>query len=143
MNNLLNEVLKVQTGSTAANAAVLLTRLGIGALMLPHGIAKVKKLFSPGPIQFFSTFGLSEKKSLILAAAIEIFFSVCLLLGFGTRLAAFALAGTMMVAAFYTLRAAPFAKKELPLLYLLVYASLVLAGSGEYSLDFLLFGPAH
>jgi putative oxidoreductase len=41
----------------------------------------------------------------------------------------------MMVAAFMAHGADPFAKKELALLYLLIYVTILVTGSGKYSLD--------
>ncbi len=65
-------------------------------------------------------------------------FSILILIGFGTRLAAIPLIITMAVAAFLIHSADPFGKQEMAILYLVVYVVLLIAGSGRYSLDSLL-----
>jgi len=139
MIEFLNPILGVNQSATNIDVALLVLRITIGMLMLNHGIPKIKKLISPEPIHFFKTFGLSEKNSLITAAFVEIFFSTCIILGFGTPITVIPLLFTMITAAFYTLRSQPFDKKELPILYLLTYITLFLCGSGKFSLDYIIF----
>jgi putative oxidoreductase len=45
---------------------------------------------------------------------------------------------TMSVAAFVAHGADPFGKKELALLYLVIYLFLLFAGSGKFSIDYLI-----
>jgi len=140
MIDFLIELFGVNRSAATIDVALLVLRVAIGMLMLNHGIPKVKKLLSQEPIQFFSTFGLSEKNSLIAAAFVEVFFSILLILGLGTRLAVIPLLLTMVIAAFHTLKAFPFDKKEVPILFLLIYTAILLGGSGMFSLDYLIFG---
>lgn len=116
---------------------LLLLRIVSAGLMLTHGIPKLRKLFS-GNIQFPPIFGLSPKSSLALTVFSEVLCSSLLLFGLGTRLAVIPLAITMLVAVFYVHLADPIAKKELGLLYLSLYITLFIAGSGKYSADYLL-----
>lgn len=136
----LKNIFGINQSAATIDVALLILRVAIGMLMLRHGIPKIKKLLSPEPIHFFKTFGLSEKQSLTAAAFVEVFFSVCLILGLGTQLAVLPLLFTMLIAAFYTLKSQPFDTKELPVLFLLVYITLFLSGSGKFSLDYLIFG---
>ncbi|MDX8339868.1 DoxX family protein [Draconibacterium sp. IB214405] len=138
--DLLKNISGINQSAATIDVALLVLRITIGILMLNHGIPKVKKLLSSEPIQFFSTFGLSEKNSLIAAAFVEVFFSFLLIVGLGTRLAAIPLLLTMVIAAFHTLKAFPFDKKEVPILFLLIYIALLLGGSGKFSLDYIIFG---
>lgn len=115
--------------------ALLVARFAFGVLMLSHGIPKMQMLFSGDPIQFPAVFGMSAELSLTLAVFAEVFCSLLILIGFGTRLAAVPLIITMLVAVFSIHAADVFAKKELAVLYLAGYVVLFVAGSGKYSID--------
>jgi putative oxidoreductase len=120
------------------NTALLLIRIGIGALMLVHGLPKMANLFSEGPVQFASVFGLSAEISLGMAVFAEVLCSIFLIVGFGTRLATIPLIVTMLVAVFYIHAVDSFNKQELGIHYLLAYVLLLITGAGKYSLDHLL-----
>lgn len=115
--------------------ALLLVRLTVGAFMLTHGIPKLEKLLGAEPITFGDPLGVTEPISLGLAVFGEVVCSALLILGLFTRLAAFALAFTMFVAAFLAQSGAPFGKRELALMYLLIYVAILFVGPGRYSLD--------
>jgi len=138
--DILNNIFGVNQSATSINVALLILRVAVGFLMLKHGIPKIKMLLSPEPIHFFKTFGLSERNSLITAAFVEVFFSTCLILGLGTQITVLPLMGTMIIAAFYTLKSMPYDKKELPILFLLIYITILLSGAGKFSLDYMIFG---
>ncbi|MCW3789438.1 DoxX family protein [Plebeiibacterium sediminum] len=140
MIDFLTDLLEINQSATNIYVALLVLRVVIGVLMLKHGIPKIKKLLSPEPIHFFKTFGLSERNSLVVAAFVEVFFSTLLILGLGTRVAVLPLLGTMVIAAFYTLKSEPYDKKELPILFMLIYITILVSGSGMFSLDYLIFG---
>lgn len=118
--------------------ALFVARITIALLMLTHGIPKMQMLFSGDPIQFPPVFGMSAGLSLALTVFAEVFCSILILVGFGTRLASVPLIITMLVAVFSIHAADVFAKKELAVLYLAVYVILFIAGSGKYSIDYLL-----
>lgn len=115
--------------------ASLIMRLGIGSLMLTHGLPKFAKLFADEPIVFASVFGMSQPVSLGLAVFAEVLCSLMIILGIGTRLAIIPLAITMAVAAFYIHGADPFAKQEMAILYLVGLVALFIVGPGKYSVD--------
>ncbi len=115
--------------------ALLFLRIGIGGLMLTHGIPKLMMLFGGEPITFGDPIGLGAEASLTLAVFAEFICSILIIIGLGTRLAAIPLALTMAVAFFIVHAADPFQRKELALLYLIVFLFLFLTGSGKYSLD--------
>jgi putative oxidoreductase len=140
MMDFLNDLLGKGQGAAFIDVALLVLRVTIGILMLKHGIPKIRKLLSPEPIHFFETFGLSERNSLIAAAFVEVFFSSLLILGLGTRIAVIPLLGTMLIAVFYTLKSHTFDKKEVPILFLLIYITIFFSGSGKFSLDYMIFG---
>ncbi|MEL7589185.1 MAG: DoxX family protein [Prolixibacteraceae bacterium] len=125
---------------TGTNAYVqdlwlLILRVGIGASMLTHGIPKLQMLMAGGDIAFADPFGIGDFWTLVLAVFAEVFCSGLLILGFLTRLAAVPLSVTMGVAFFMIHSADPFGKKEMALLYLLIYLTLLVLGGGNFSLD--------
>ncbi|HEX6849221.1 MAG TPA: DoxX family protein [Chitinophagaceae bacterium] len=115
--------------------ALLVGRIAIAVLMLLHGVPKLLVLISGDPVQFPSVFGMRAELSLALAVFAEVFCSMLILVGFGTRLAVVPLIITMLVAVFSIHAADVFAKKELAVLYLSAYVVFLLAGSGKYSVD--------
>ncbi|SIT83278.1 DoxX family protein [Pontibacter indicus] len=134
----MKKLFNVHQSANSIDVALLLTRVGIAALMLVHGWPKLGMLLSGDPVQFPALFGLSATAVLALAVFSEVVCSLLILLGLGTRLASIPLIITMVVAVFVVHAADPFAKQELGLLYLLPYIGLLLTGSGRYSLDYLL-----
>lgn len=133
----MKKILSVNNTSNTTDLALLIARVGIAALMLTHGIPKLLMLFSGAPVQFPPVMGMSAELSLSLTVFAEVFCSVFILAGFATRLAVVPLAITMLVAVFLILGADPLKVKEPALQYLLVYIVLAVAGSGKYSLDYL------
>ncbi len=134
----MKKILNVHDYSNTTSLALLTARVGISVLMLTHGIPKLMMLFSGSPIQFPSVFGMSPELSLGLTVFAEVFCSILIVAGLATRLATVPLLITMLVAATIIHAADPFAAKELALMYLLAYIVLLFAGSGKYSIDFLL-----
>lgn len=134
----MKKIFSVNKATTSTDIALLVARLGIAALMLTHGIPKMMMLFSGSPVQFPPVMGMSAELSLGLTVFAEVICSVMLLAGFATRLAAIPLIITMLVAVLLIHGADPLAKQEPALQYLLVYVVLLFAGSGKYSIDYLL-----
>lgn len=117
---------------------LLLTRIAVAAFMLTHGYPKLMKLLAGGEIQFADPFGLGMTFSLVLVVFAEFFCSILVGFGIGTRLATIPLIITMSVAAFIAHEADPFGKKEMALLYLVIYVFLLFTGSGRFSVDYLI-----
>lgn len=111
-------------------------RIGAGALMLTHGTPKVIKLFGSEEIVFSDPFGLGMGTTLALAVFAEFICSILIILGLGTRFAAIPLMATMFTAAFVVHFADPFQRKEMAILYLLVFTVLLITGAGKHSLDY-------
>jgi putative oxidoreductase len=131
-------LLSTRTNSSYNDLALLVARIAIAVLMLSHGLPKMQLLFSGDPVQFPSVFGMGAGLSLALAVFAEVFCSILILVGFGTRLASIPLIITMLIAVLSIHAADVFAKKELGLFYLAGYVVLFVAGSGKYSVDQLL-----
>ena len=136
----MKKIINVSKAATTTDIGLLVARLGIAALMLTHGIPKMIMLFSGAPVQFPPVMGLSAELSLGLAVFAEVFCSVLILVGFATRVATIPLIITMLVAVLLIHGADPLAKQEPALQYLLVYVVLLFAGSGKFSIDYLLQG---
>ena len=88
--------------------------------------------------KFGDPIGLGPAFSLVLAVGAEVFCSILIGIGLGTRLAAIPLGITMFVAAFISHGPDPFRQKEMAILYLLFYITLLVIGSRKYSIDYLL-----
>jgi putative oxidoreductase len=129
--------LKVSDNRSSTDIGILIARITIGLMMLSHGLPKMMMLFSGGPVQFVPVFGMSATFSLGLAVFGEVFCSILLIIGLGTRLAAIPLVIVMLVALIAVLPN-DFTKQEPAVHYLLVYVVLLLTGAGKYSLDYLL-----
>jgi putative oxidoreductase len=103
--------------------------------MLSHGIPKFLKLISGEEIQFIDFLGIGQTASMVLSVFAEFICSLLILFGFVTRIAAFSLIINMSVAVFVAHAQDPFQKKELALLYLVIYITIVIIGAGKYSID--------
>ena len=118
----------------AVHLSLLLLRVAVAALMLTHGWPKLSKVLA-GDMQFGDPIGLGPGPSLILVAFAEGICSLLILIGAGTRLASIPLIINFIVVFFIVHGNDPFGKRELPLLYLILYIILLIMGSGKYSVD--------
>lgn len=116
---------------------LVVVRMGVGMLMLTHGFPKFVRLLE-GNLNFGDPIGLGSTPSFLLVVFSEVFCSLLLILGLGTRLATIPLIISSFVAAFVAHADDPFGKKEMLILYILVYFTLLVMGSGKYSLDALI-----
>lgn len=116
------------------NLWLLVLRIGVSALMLTHGLPKLMRILD-GNMQFGDPLGIGATASLILATFAEAFCSILIILGLATRAATVPLIITMATAAFIVHANDPFTRQEMPLLYLLIYITLLVAGPGKYSVD--------
>lgn len=121
--------------NTQVDVVLLLLRIGVGAMMLVHGLPKLELLMAGGEIQFPVVMGMNPTLSLILAVFAEFFCSILLILGLTTRFATIPLMITMLVAVFVIHANDPFANQELGLHYLLAYLALLILGAGKFSVD--------
>jgi putative oxidoreductase len=134
----MKQLFQTKTNEDLLNIIVLIVRLAVAALMITHGLPKLNKLLAGGEIQFADPFGLGQVMSLVLVVFAEFFCSILIGIGLGTRLASIPLIITMLVAAFIAHAADPIGKKELALLYLVIYLFLLVTGSRKFSVDYLI-----
>lgn len=134
----MNKIFSTTINKQQLDIILLVLRLAVGAFMLTHGTGKFENLFSGEEIKFGDPIGLGKTTSLTLTVFAEFFCSILIILGLATRLAVIPLLIAMVTAAFVVHATHGFAKQEMALLYLLVYATLFVTGSGKYSLDWLI-----
>lgn len=139
----MNKLFSTTINKQQLDIILLMLRVAVGAFMLTHGIGKFENLFSGDEIKFGDPIGLGTTTSLALTVFAEFFCSILIILGLATRLAVIPLIITMVTAAFVIHATHGFAKQEMALLYLIVYATLFVTGSGKYSLDWLLSRKTH
>jgi putative oxidoreductase len=112
---------------------IFILRLFAGSLMLfLHGIDKFQNA-SIYAAQFPDPLGLGSALSLYLVIFAELLCSVLIITGTFVRLATIPLIITMSVAVFIVHAADPISKIELPILYLGIYLTLLVSGSGCYA----------
>lgn len=134
------KLLGPRTNDTLLNLWLLIFRVAAGSFMLTHGIPKLMTLVKGGPITFMDPFGLGDTVTFILVVFAEFLCSVLVVLGIGTRLATIPLIITMSVAAFHAHAADPFGKKEMALLYLIIFITILVLGGGRFEAGKLLRG---
>lgn len=114
---------------------LLILRLAAGLTMaFQHGIGKLQNLIN-GNLQFADPIGIGVTTSLFLAGMAEFFCAIAVSLGILTRLMSIPVAFTMLVAAFIVHANDPFERKELAVLYLAIFFTMILTGAGRYSFD--------
>ncbi len=139
MKKILKKLFYIGEVSPTISIGLFILRVTVGVFMMTHGLGKLKMLVGPGEIQFADPIGIGLELSLILAVFAEFFCSILLILGLGTRLAAFPLWFTMFVAGVIVHSADPFGVKEMAFLYGTIYTVLLFTGPGKFSLDYLIY----
>ena len=124
----------------SADWAALLLRIAFCGLMFYNHARMKLLLFSENPESFPDPLGIGGTLSYYLVVFAEAVCAVLVLLGLFTRFALIPLIVTMLVAALRVNWDNPLTDKELPLLYLTVYAAIFLLGPGRYSVDGVWFG---
>ena len=124
-----------EQGSWTSLGLLFLRVLSGGMMLLGHGWAKLAG-FAEIAAKFPDPLGLgSSTFSLGLAVFAEALCAAAVIVGFATRLAAIPLVVTMLVAAFVVHGDDPWVKKELALLYVVPFLTLVFTGAGKFSFD--------
>lgn len=117
------------------SAGLLILRLGAAGLLLyGHGWTKLMQ-FSEQAEKFADPIGVGPTASFALVVFAEVLCSLLVILGLATRLAAIPVIIFLTVAFFIQHAADPFAKKELALVYLVPFLTILFTGGGGFSLD--------
>ena len=118
---------------------LLILRLGIGGLMIPHGWSKLNRLIeglgAAEGVKFYDWLGLGSTASLCLTVVGELVAPILVLIGWKSRWGAALMAITMGVAAFMVHWEDPLSDKEHALLFFFPALVLALMGPGKWSLD--------
>ncbi|WOD42677.1 DoxX family protein [Hwangdonia lutea] len=140
MNRITKNFFHPGTYTNKISLVLLTLRLVVGIFMLTHGLGKFERMFGDAPIQFADPLGVGATASLALIVFSEVFCSILIIIGLGTRLAAIPLFITMLVAALIVHSTDGFGRQELPLMYAAIYTTIAVLGAGKYSLDYLIAG---
>lgn len=127
-----------------SSVGLLVLRLGAGGYMMSHGWGKVGMVFRGEFMDKFDPIGLGPHLSLVGAATGEFLCALLVLVGAGTRFAAGVVVFTMLIAAFVVHANDPWtmgagASKEPALLFAIMFATLIFAGAGKFSIDGLIW----
>jgi putative oxidoreductase len=115
--------------------ALLIARVGAGALLIyGHGWGKLMH-FGERLGSFSDPIGLGSPVSFTLVVFAEVFCAIAVAIGLFTRVASIPLIIFFAVAAFVQHAHDPFNRRELPMLYGIVYLALALTGPGRFSID--------
>jgi putative oxidoreductase len=116
------------------NLSMFLLRLGLGALMIPHGHDKLIN-FAKYKGDFMNFLGMGGTISLALTVFAEFFCSIFLVMGLFTRFTVIPLIITMLVVIFKAHNAEIFGDGEHGALFLIGYIVILLCGPGRASVD--------
>lgn len=134
MNQLLKTFMSTRAVATmSGSTGLLILRVGVALLMMTHGFGKMSNFSTMSAV--FDPIGLGGKLSLSLVIFAEFFCSIALLLGLLTRLAVIPLIINMLVVVFVAHGSDPLAVKELAVMYLVIYVTILFTGPGKYSMD--------
>jgi len=121
--------------SPATSFGLLALRVGAGlALALTHGLPKLIR-FPELSQKFSDPLHIGHDRSLMLAIFAELACSLLVAIGFATRFASAVLVILFSVIVTMVLHGRPFADRELPLLFGLIYLCLTFTGPGAYAVD--------
>ncbi|MBS0031519.1 DoxX family protein [Chitinophaga sp. 22321] len=124
------------TGYTngAVSFSMLVLRVVFGGLILLHGWPKLIN-FTAKMNSFPDPLGVGHKISLGMTVFAEVFCAVLLIVGLLSRLATIPLIICMSVIVFIINGAKPVDEKEMAILFLAGFVTLLFAGPGKFSLD--------
>ena len=114
--------------------AILFLRLFVGVLIALHIINKLQTynfVLTGYPALLFE----SSWATFVIFTTLEALFAVMIIVGFGTRFAAFIMAMGMFVEIFLIFSTLGWLGVERQILYIGIYITLVMSGSGRYGVE--------
>lgn len=130
----MNKLFSTKYSAGAFNAAMLLLRIGMAGLMLPHGYDKLVK-FATYKKDFMNFLGLSPTVSLAMLVFAEFFCAFLLIIGLFSRLATIPLIIAMTVALMEAHKGLIFSEGEHAALYIVGFLVILIVGPGKISVD--------
>ncbi len=130
----MKKLFSTKYSTQSVTISLLLLRLALGALMIPHGYQKLVN-FASRSSGFSDPFHIGGPASMSLAIFAEFFCAVLLVLGLMTRFACIPLIVAMSVALFHAHNGEIFGNGEKAALYLAGFIVLLLMGPGKISVD--------
>ncbi|UCD60120.1 MAG: DoxX family protein [Flavobacteriaceae bacterium] len=122
------------TKKLKSDIGLAVLRILSSAFLLSHGIPKLQKLIG-GDFQFADPIGIGSTPSLFITIIGEVICPILVIVGYKTRWAALPIVVVMAVAAFIVHASDPFGRKEMALIYLVIFVVIMLLGPGRYSID--------
>lgn len=130
----MNKLFSTKYTAGAFNVAMLILRVGMAGLMLPHGYDKLVK-FAEYKGKFMNFLGLSPTVSLAMLIFAEFFCSFLLIIGLFSRLATIPLIIAMTVALVEAHKAQIFGDGEHAAMYIIAFLAILIVGPGKISVD--------
>ena len=137
------KLLSANFTSGAINAGLLVLRVGMGVLCIPHGLHKITE-FDTYKSQFINFLGIGQAASVGLSAFAEFFCAILVVFGLFTRFACIPLIINFFVAVFighagdiifWMSEGKVTGSAEHPMMYGIAFLALLIMGPGRYSAD--------
>ncbi|MCM1292148.1 MAG: DoxX family protein [Bacteroides sp.] len=145
MTDFLSRLFLRATGYTYSNMARLFIRLFVGVMFMQFGIRHLVN-YNVISVDFPTILGMSSPTCLTIMIIIEIVCSLCIMVGFCTRLATLPPILSMIAAEFYIMHNLipqlslygldSIQPGYLPIMFIGIYLFILLAGPGKISLDY-------
>lgn len=130
----MKKLFNIRYSDNGISFALLILRLTVGGLMIPHGVQKLMD-FAEKSSAFSDPFHIGPALSMALVVFAEFFCGIFILIGLFTRLACIAPVISMAVALFYAHNGDVFGAGEKAALFLGGLLALLFTGPGKISLD--------
>ncbi len=130
----MKKIFSTKYSDRSLSFALLLLRLSLGGLMLPHGFKKLMN-FTAKSSGFSDPFHIGGPASMGLTIFAEFFCAILIVLGLMTRLACIPLIIAMSVVVFYSHNGQLFGEGEHAALFLFGFVALLFTGPGKISVD--------
>ncbi|MBR2326608.1 MAG: DoxX family protein [Alistipes sp.] len=131
---MMKQLLEILRDYRYIDRAILFLRLFVGVLITLHIIDKLQTynfVLTGYPALLFE----SSTATFVIFTLLEAIFAVMLIIGYGTRFAAFVMALGMFVEIFLIYPSLGWIGVERQILYIGIYIALVISGGGRYALE--------
>ena len=131
---MMKQLLEILREYRFIDRAIIFLRLFVGTLIALHIIDKLQTynfVLTGYPALIFD----SSWATFVIFTFLEALFAVMIIVGFGTRFAAFIMALGMFVEIFIVFQPLGWLGVERQILYIGIYATLVISGGGRYALE--------